>query len=956
MHILTCLSAQPRLCDNHELSAITLHLWPTTFTDLSQQRPVTISKQQSGAVMRGLKGKFDVRSSYKFLLSVLVVLTGLTFRMLLPSRAASTTTSATITVTTTADTVATDGGCSLREAIQAANSNVAVNECAAGMAGMDVIQFSLGTGTPSIAVMGAALPTITEPVQILGNTGGATRVELNGEGAGAGSDGLTITAGNSLVRNLVINRFSGDGIQLQTGGGNIIEGCYLGTDNTGTVSLGNLVGLRILDAPNNLIGGTSEGARNLISGNSIGGISISGSSAAGNRVEGNFIGTDVTGTLDLGNMGTGIGSAAPNTVIGGTIAGARNLISGNNGNGVALGFDATSSRVEGNFIGTDVTGTLDLGNRNSGVALSAASNNVIGGKVVEARNLISGNDGSGISFGNARDNRVEGNFIGTDVTGTADLGNSYGGIDMYESSNNVIGGTVVGARNLISGNNGSGIFIGSEFSLTASNRVLGNYIGTDVNGTADLGNGGCGVYISGTLNNVIGGTTTGAGNLIAFNDACGIGVTHWGFFDIYPTGNAILGNSIFSSGALGIDLNQTGVTANDLGDGDIGPNNQQNFPVLSSATSNGSSTTITGTLNSTANRSFTIQFFANLVCDGSSHGEGQFLLGQTTVTTDGSGNAVINATLNAAAPNNSFITATATDATGNTSEFSACITASGPTCGYVITPTSRAFAANGGSSSFSVTAINGCSWMATSNDPSWIIINSGNAGSGNGTVNYTVAPHSGLAPRTGTITLTYGLTFTVRQGVRFNDVPETHPFYEFIGKLSARGITLGCGGGNFCPDGNVTREQAAIFIERALGIFNPPPGPMMPTFADVPNSGATDYSYEFIEDFAARDITQGCATGPPRLYCPTTSVTREQMAIFILRALGVFTPPQGPYTPTFADVPDSGATNYSYEFIEEFYARGIAAGCQAGPPRLYCPTSAVTRGQMAAFLARAFNL
>src|SRR5581483_6327231 len=114
--------------------------------------------------------------------------------------------------------------------------------------------------------------------------------------------------------------------------------------------------------------------------------------------------------------------------------------------------------------------------------------------------------------------------------------------------------------------------------------------------------------------------------------------------------------------------------------------------------------------------------------------------------------------------------------------------------------------------------------------------------------------------------------------------------------------------------------------------------------------------YTFIEDFVARGITAGCASGPPRLYCPTASVTREQVAIFIMRGLGVFNPPAGPQTPTFGDVPNSGATDYSYEFIEEFVRRGITQGCASGPPRLYCPTASVTRGQMAVFLVRAFGM
>jgi hypothetical protein len=279
----------------------------------------------------------------------------------------------------------------------------------------------------------------------------------------------------------------------------------------------------------------------------------------------------------------------------------------------------------------------------------------------------------------------------------------------------------------------------------------------------------------------------------------------------------------------------------------------------------------------------------------------------------------------------------------------------------MLTPTSASFPGNSGmgtpalTGTINVTLPADCNWTATTND-SFITITEGQSGTGNGTVSYTLEPNpSNTTRRTGTITIG-SRTFTVLQGPQFFDVATNHPFYTFIGKLAARGATLGCSSGSYCPDGNVTREQMAIFIERALGVFTPPPGPQTPTFADVPNSGATDYGYEFIEDFVARGITQGCIAGPPRLYCPTANVTREQMAIFIIRALGMFTPPPGPQTPTFQDVPNSGATDYSYEFIEEFVRRGITSGCEAGPPRLYCPTAAVTRGQMAVFLVRAFNL
>jgi ELWxxDGT repeat protein len=294
------------------------------------------------------------------------------------------------------------------------------------------------------------------------------------------------------------------------------------------------------------------------------------------------------------------------------------------------------------------------------------------------------------------------------------------------------------------------------------------------------------------------------------------------------------------------------------------------------------------------------------------------------------------------------LTVTLTDNCGATTTRSFMLTVSA--CGAVLSKQRELFAANGGSDSFTVTLDPVCSWTATSDNPAWITINAPVAGfAGSGTVSYSVAANNTNTRRTGSITVA-GQTYRVWQSAQFGDVPLGHPFYDFIGKLSALGITLGCGGGNYCPDTNTTREQMAIFIERAIGISNPPV-PTGQTFQDVP---PTLLGYPFIEDLVGRGITAGCAAGPPRLFCPTGSVTREQMAIFILRGLGVFTPPAGPQTPTFADVANSGVTDYSYEFIEEFVRRGITSGCATGPLR-YCPTGLVTRGQMAVFLVRAFG-
>jgi hypothetical protein len=479
---------------------------------------------------------------------------------------------------------------SLRQAILNANAT----------SGRDMIRFNLpGSGPHTIQPL-SALPTITEPVVIDGATqpgfSGQPVIELDGTNAGAGTFGLHITAGSSAVQDLVINRFGGDAIVLETNGGNVIKGNYIGTDVTGSVALGNVGGgVSIRATPNNLIGGTTRRARNVIAANF---------------------------------LGIGIGEAG-----------------------------ATGNLVQGNFIGTDVTGTKDFGNRFFGVTLVNAQGNTIGGTAPGAGNLISGDNRIGIWINNVtKDNRVQGNFIGTDVTGTTALGNSWYGVLIQDAPKNIIGGTTPGARNVISGN-GSGVVIYDKNST--GNLVQGNFIGTKANGTGELGNANEGVSIyGGASNNIVG------ENRIAFNGG-GIGVGS-------GTNNALSSNSIHSNTGLGIDLGSDGVTTNDAGDGDTGANNLQNFPVLTSAIG-GSKIKIQGTLNSAPNTSFKLEFFSNPSCDPSAHGEGHTLLGSKQVTTDASGNAGFTFTFQVKVKPGQSITATATAPGGNTSEFSQCI-------------------------------------------------------------------------------------------------------------------------------------------------------------------------------------------------------------------------------------------------------------------------------------------
>ena len=319
-----------------------------------------------------------------------------------------------------------------------------------------------------------------------------------------------------------------------------------------------------------------------------------------------------------------------------------------NTNGPGLGLNTVLKiELDGSGAGSGVAG-LDI----------AAGNSTVRGLVI---NRFSGN---GIVLDTSGGNVVEGDFIGTDVTGTAALSNSQG-IIISGASTNTIGGTTAEARNVISGNDGPGVLI--RGSGSTGNLVQGNYIGTDVNGTIDLGNSSHGVTIeSGASNNAIGGATPGARNVISANGAHGVVIGG------PSTGNSVQGNSIFSNGALGIDLGNDGVTPNDTGDGDTGANNLQNFPELTSATSGATSTTIEGTLDSTDNTTFKLEFSSNTACDPSGNGEGEAFLGFTDVTTDSSGDATFMVTFPTTVPAGQFITATATDTANNTSEFSQC--------------------------------------------------------------------------------------------------------------------------------------------------------------------------------------------------------------------------------------------------------------------------------------------
>ncbi|MBW3597344.1 MAG: CSLREA domain-containing protein [Planctomycetes bacterium] len=549
---------------------------------------------------------------------------------------------ATIVVTSTADTVDdTDSVTTLREAIQQANAQVNVDADNDGTPEPDRIEFAIpttdagydpDTGAFTIQPQ-TSLSAITDPVIIDGYTqAGASpntladgidavlKVVVNGANAvgnhwdpNGDANGLLLFT-TTTVRGLVINGFSRMGIELRGGGSSIIEGNFIGTDVTGAFAApNNIHGIAIIDgSPNNLIGGRTPAARNLISGNSQNGVAITGAGAANNRVEGNFVGTDVTGEKALGNGadGIGFGAGAPNTIIGGAAPGAGNLVSGNGREGINAG-GIEGGIVQGNFVGTDVTGTKALGNLRHGIF---GGNSLIGGTDPGAGNLISGNGGPGIGGGGFT---VQGNLFGTDVTGTTSIGadgrplyngpgagQTAAGLDFAGALHapTLIGGTDPAARNSfagsvtiyfgtggrVQGNDIGGILrIGAATDIliggsepgagnviregiqlfqTVGARVQGNMIGTDATGLSRTGSGTIEIW-GGAHGNVIGADGDGIHDGAEGNVLGSIRITGVGTDDNVVAGNFI-GTDITGSTALGVGgwvVTENGASGNRIG-------------------------------------------------------------------------------------------------------------------------------------------------------------------------------------------------------------------------------------------------------------------------------------------------------------------------------------------------------------------------------------------------------
>jgi len=927
------------------------------------------------------------------------------------------------------------GTCSLRDAL----TKVALSS-------NNVIHFAIGTGQQTIILLSDLPDIVVGDVTIDGTTqpgyAGVPLIEIKRGTSGTAKHGLRTRQmnGRLIAKGLVINGFIGvcsagitcaaiilsESSDLVRPGGHTIKNCYIGTDVTGAIADGNQIGIADNSEGGNTFGGTTAADRNVISGNQTG-ITIGFTAGAGysvqSMIQGNYFGTNAAGNALLSNVygvwtGAPFPGFTPGILVGGSAPGAGNLFATTTGNGVELDL-GTNDVVQGNTFGLDATGMISLG-INQGIVLRGEVNATI----VNNKIAINPNGGStgiflssfGLSFIPTTGAVVQGNFIGTDVTGNHALQGGGQGIQIeINARSNLIGGTGPGQGNVIGGFH-DGILITGGFGQnpgSTGNVIQGNRIGIGIGG-APIPNITNGINVNSPEGKtVIGGVNPGEGNIIAFNGTNIPASSVPGITVQSGEGNRISGNSIYGNTGLGIDIGRDGVTANDPCDPDIGPNKRQNFPVLTSVTG-GTSTRIQGTLNSTANTLYRLEFFASNACDPLGNGPGQSFIGYLDVTTDGNCNATFDVTYLYATVGGQPVTATATDPSGNTSEFSACR-------GSVLTQAAALLvdpAADGGLSDGNGVLEPGESVFVR---PSWKNVSSdgisltGTASSFTGpagpvytlkdsTADYGLVASgatSNCSSATGncyevgvsnppnrpsthwdamlTETLSTGEPPKVRLlhvGLSFTDVLKSHTFYSFIERLLHSGITSGCSPTTFCPDDYVFRLQMAIFIARAQagsdaaipvsGSAQGNPyncvagGTSLFTDIDPTNPFCRHVQYIF-----STGVTNGCVM-TPRMFCPNDNVTRGQMALFIGRAvagsdaavpLAYADPVTGKSYSCNGVSPNLHFTDITTSDIycrhtHYLWAKDVISGF---PDGTYGPELPVSRGAMAKFLVNGFG-
>ncbi len=613
----------------------------------------------------------------------------------------------TITVNTTADTVAVDGFCSLHEAIQATNSSAAVNECAAGVAALTVISFNVGTGTPTINLTGSAFPTINKPVVIDGGSGGATRIEINGAALTGSPTGLRLQGGGSVVRSLVINRFTNGTALYLASNNNTIENCYIGISADGLSASANNTGI-LVTGTNNLIGGATASVRNVIAAN-FNNINL-GTNADANFIRGNYIGTNASGAAALGgNYGVHITFSCDNNVIGGANAGEGNLISGN-GVGVQIENSATNNQIKGNLIGTNANNSALIPNTGSGIEMFfGTTGNVVGGLNAGEGNVIAGNArGVHVASTGTLNNRVLGNAIYSNTSLGIDVGSN--GLTANDTND-----ADTGPNNL------------QNFPVLNAVTAAGT--------------------VTGSLDSLISNSAYPVRLEFFANAACdssgnGEGEIYLGFVSLAAPGNFTF-NYTPVSGKTFITATATdnnGNTSEFSACRQECPTIAWNLSSLPNGTVNAAYTNQSVTASG-GGLTFTYSIIAGGLPTGMTLSTAGLLSGTPTQT------GPFSFTVRALAGNGCF----------SDRAYSLLVLCSS----LSFSPTNQNFTTNGGNGAFAVTSGGSCNWTATSNS-AWLTVTSGASGTSNGTVSYTVAANPAQAARNGLITIN-GQNFVVYQ-------------------------------------------------------------------------------------------------------------------------------------------------------------------------------------------------
>lgn len=546
---------------------------------------------------------------------------------------------------------ATPGECSLRAAIEEANAN-------GNAADVDLIDFAIAGTGPHEILLTDYFPQISEPLSIDGTSQTGTdcvtkqlQIQVNGDSQ-YGSLDFALGADDSSVRGLSLVNNVFVGLTVNDITGFTISCSLLGVEADGTTPNGNGEnGARFTNTNNVVIGGNNPGDGIVASHNLNEGISAVGP-GSNYQILNNIANDQVT---FRGILLQGISDI--------TISG--NEIVSNNDRGLVLS-DGSNATITNNIVGgssdsgisffTFDTATLS-GNRTEDNGANGIISEESSTNLTITNNVVVGNGATGINISDSSNNTIQGNYVGVENDGLTPNGNGSAGIVIVSSStdnasNNLIGGTLPSERNYVANSAQAQIALaGFEPSLsTSGNRVIGNYVGVDINGEVNenFTNNFVGVGLVGrAFNNVIGGTSDAEKNIIGGNTA---GLTAMAVGPFVPIGNSFLGNSVFANqGGMGIDLFddtdfnfvpevEVGVTSNDSDDSDTGPNDYINYPVVSNVATVGDDVAITYSVDVNDSEvdvtGYRIEFYANVSSNPSGHGDGQIYLGSEDISGD----------------------------------------------------------------------------------------------------------------------------------------------------------------------------------------------------------------------------------------------------------------------------------------------------------------------------------